>query len=154
MGFSNFSSYLNYRYILFCLKLAICQIFLLILVRAALNLLSNFDPFEHAYAQPALRASGVAKPEQPFPPGQLGREDVLYGEQSNINGEENNPLLDDKATVRLKSLNQRDRSILNQWWTNQILAAGPQDNFSVLIGEESGTVRLGRRNNDENYGVV
>lgn len=117
-------------------------------------LLNNFDPFEHAYAQPALRATGVAKPEQPFPPGQLGREDVLYGEQSNVNGEENNPLLDDKATVRLKSLNQRDRSILNQWWTNQILSAGPQDNFSVLIGEESGTVRLGRRNNDENYGVV
>jgi len=43
-------------------------------------LLSNFDPYEHAYCQPALRASPFAKPEQPFPPGKLGKDDVLPGD--------------------------------------------------------------------------
>jgi len=112
-------------------------------------LLSNFDPYEHAYCQPALRASPLAKPEQPFPPGQLGKDDVLPGDGMNADRFEDNPI-DDKATVRLKSLNQRDRAILNHWWSTQIQAAGKQDVFSVLVGEESGTLRLGRKHASDN----
>ena len=107
-------------------------------------LLSNHDRYQDAYCQPALRASPIAKPEQPFPPGQLGKEDGLSGDGLNAERFEVNPL-DDKATVRLKSLNQRDRAILNHWWSTQILGAGPQDVFSVLVGEASGTLRLGRK---------
>jgi len=62
---------------------------------------------------------------------------------------EDNPI-DDKATVRLKSLNQRDRAILNHWWSTQIQATGKQDVFSVLVGEESGTLRLGRKHASDN----
>ena len=114
-------------------------------------LLSNFDPYEHAYCQPALRASPLAKPEQPFPPGQLGKDDVLPGDGMNAERFDDNTIpIDDKATVRLKSLNQRDRAILNHWWSTQIQAAGPQSVFSVLVGEESGTLRLGRKHTSDN----
>jgi hypothetical protein len=114
-------------------------------------LLSNFDPYEHAYCQPALRASPLAKPEQPFPPGQLGKDDVLPGDGMNADRFDDNTIpIDDKATVRLKSLNQRDRAILNHWWSTQIQAAGPQAVFSVLVGEESGTLRLGRKHTSDN----
>ena len=30
----------------------------------------------------------------------------------------------DKATVRLKSLNHRDRIVLNHWWKQQLEASG------------------------------
>ena len=107
-------------------------------------LITNFDRYQDAYCQPALRASSIAKPEQPFPPGQLGNEDGFSDDGLNKEGFEDNPN-DDEATVRLKSLNQRDRAIWNHWWNTQILGAGPQDVFSVLVGETSGTLRLGRK---------
>mmetsp|Transcript_3109 Transcript_3109/g.5787 ORF Transcript_3109/g.5787 Transcript_3109/m.5787 type:complete len:1064 (-) Transcript_3109:263-3454(-) len=105
--------------------------------------LGDFDPFEHAYCQPALRANPVARPEQPFPPGQLGTDEFLSCE--NFEGLKEGDLCDDKATVRLKSLNHRDRKILNHWWSSQMQAAGQQKLLSVLVGNESGTLRLGRR---------
>ncbi len=103
-------------------------------------LMSDFDPYEHAYCQPALRANPAARPEQPLPPAQLGREDSTV----ELGPDEYRPP-DDKATVRLKSLSQRDRSILNDWWNEQIEASGKQDVLGVLVGEESGTLRLGRK---------
>uniref|UniRef100_A0A7S3QEH8 CSC1/OSCA1-like 7TM region domain-containing protein n=2 Tax=Chaetoceros debilis TaxID=122233 RepID=A0A7S3QEH8_9STRA len=109
-------------------------------------LLSDFDPYEHAYCQPALRSNPEARPEQPVPPGQLGKEESLFDSEApnDLNAEGYNPA-DDKATVRLKSLNERDRAILNNWWNEQVDISGRQDFFSVLMGEESGTLRLGRR---------
>jgi len=108
-------------------------------------LLSDFDPYEHAYCQPALRANPYARPEQPFPPAQLGKEEASkHGcESPTIDGMES--IGDDKATVRLKSLNQQDRAILNQWWEQQLKASEPHDFLQILIGEESGSLRLGRR---------
>ena len=41
--------------------------------------IGKVDPFEHAYVQPALRATSRARPEQPFPPAQLGREEKFLG---------------------------------------------------------------------------
>lgn len=110
--------------------------------------LGDFDPFEHAYCQPALRANPVAKPEQPFPPGQLGMEGLSSCD--NLQGmKEGGDFCDDKATVRLKSLSHRDRKILNHWWSSQMQAAGQQKLLSVLVGNESGTLRLGRRDPGE-----
>jgi len=43
----------------------------------AFDELREIDSFLHAYRQPALRANLSTRPEQPFPPGQLGREDVI-----------------------------------------------------------------------------
>jgi len=113
-------------------------------------LLSDFDPYEHAYCQPALRANPVARPEQPFPPAQLGNEDVFAKDTVNTNMNVEEPFTgDEKASVRLKSLNQRDRTILNHWWSQQIQAAGKQDFLSILVGEQSGTLRLGRKYNSD-----
>jgi hypothetical protein len=113
------------------------------------NLISGHDPFEQAYLQPALRANPRAKPEQPFPPAQLGREDVLFGQQQhssgvNVSGSSDG-MLDSGATVRLKSMSQQDRKLTNRWWEDQIQSCGEQDLFSVLVGEECGTLTLGRR---------
>lgn len=107
------------------------------------------DPFEHAYIQPALRATPRARPEQPFPPAQLGREEVLLQKQSNTHNVEVDQAYDERATVRLKSLNQNDRKLVNNWWIDQFQSSGKQSFFSVLVGEESGTLKLGRqfRNN-------
>jgi hypothetical protein len=111
---------------------------------------SDFNPFEHAYCQPALRANPDAKPEQPFPPSQLGQSEETFidnpslmaeGDSSTGNNEKGG--MGDKATVRLKSLNHRDRIVLNHWWKQQLDASGKQALFSVLIGQESGTLRLG-----------
>jgi len=122
----------------------------------AFDELRELDPFLDAYRQPALRANPRARPEQPFPPGQLGREEVLMnrsnnrGEQASAAGGLNGGLFDDrvgdaKATVRLKSLNQRDRNMVDHWWAQQFEASGEQDFVSVLVGEEGGTLRLGKK---------
>jgi hypothetical protein len=94
-----------------------------------------FDPFENAYLQPSLRADPQARPEQPCPPAQLGRpetHDVSFSSG------------DDKATVQLKSLNQEDRHQLDLWWRDQVKIAGKQRFLKILIGEESGSLRLGK----------
>lgn len=122
----------------------------------AFDELRELDPFLDAYRQPALRANPRARPEQPFPPGQLGREEVLMnrnnrgGRNPTANGA-NGGLFDErvgdaKATVRLKSLNQRDRNMVDHWWAQQFEASGEQDFVSVLVGEEGGTLRLGKKN--------
>ena len=109
--------------------------------------LGDLDPFENAYCQPALRANPHARPEQPFQPAQLGPEDVLLNDPTLFDGgyEAKTEMTDSTATVRLKSLNQKDRRALNFWWNQQVLSAGKQRFLSVLVGEESGTLRLGKK---------
>jgi len=103
-----------------------------------------FDPFENAYLQPALRADPQARPEQPCPPAQLGRPDTSAG--LNHGPTQLNPVswTDDKATVQLKSLNQEDRHQLDMWWKDQMKLAGKQRFLKILVGEESGSLRLGK----------
>jgi Calcium-dependent channel, 7TM region, putative phosphate len=113
------------------------------------NLIGGHDPFEQAYLQPALRANPRAKPEQPFPPAQLGREDALFGlpnPPANIISDPSEaPILDCGATVRLKSMSQQDRKLTNRWWEDQMQRCGDQNFFSILMGEECGTLTIGRR---------
>jgi len=118
------------------------------------TLIGGYDPFEQAYLQPALRANPRARPEQPFPPAQLGREDILFGRKTSTSNKNNNysglpdeddSMLDSGATVRLKSMSQQDRKLTNRWWDDQIQRCGDQNVFSILIGEECGTLTLGRR---------
>ena len=117
------------------------------------TLIGGYDPFEQAYVQPALRANPRAKPEQPFPAAQLGREDVLFGRQSSNNKNNSSSclpdvddsMLDSGATVRLKSMSQQDRKLTNRWWDDQMQRCGDQNFFSILMGEECGTLTLGRR---------
>lgn len=108
--------------------------------------LGPFDPFEYAYLQPALRAVPRARPEQPFPPSQLGREEFFAGKRFSKAANSND---DDKrgqdATVRLKSLNFQDRCLIDEWWNDQLKRAGEQRLFSILIGERSGTLLLGKK---------
>jgi len=107
----------------------------------------QFDPFEQAYLQPALRANPRARPEQPFPPAQLGQEDVLFGQQSSMPGSSINvpPILNSGATVRLKSMSQQDRKLTNLWWADQCQRCGEQNTFNILIGNECGTLTTGGR---------
>ena len=110
---------------------------------------AGFDPYDQAYLQPALRANPRAKPEQPFPPAQLGREDVLFGRAS---AKKNNTgpvgfddsMIDSGATVRLKSMSQQDRKLTNRWWDDQMQRCGEQNVFAILMGD-CGTLTLGRR---------
>lgn len=100
-----------------------------------------YDPFRKAYLQPSLRANPRARPEQPFPAAQLGREqayqhDGVGSESSSTDGGWH----DGRATVRLKSMNQNDRRLINRWWNDQLQRAGSQNNFLILIGEECGTL--------------
>jgi len=101
-----------------------------------------YDPFKRAYLQPALRANPRARPEQPFPPNQLGREEVLQ-----------QPAGDDQllhssgATVRLKGMNQLNRRLVNRWWNDQLQCCGDQNILNILIGEECGSLTIGRRAN-------
>jgi hypothetical protein len=104
---------------------------------------SGWDPFERAYVQPALRANPRARPEQPFPPAQLGREDALF--TSSMDSE--SQYFDSGATVRLRAMNQQDRRLVNRWWNDQFQHAGDQNLISVLVGEECGTLTLGKRAN-------
>ena len=108
------------------------------------NLIGGHDPFEQAYMQPALRANPRAKPEQPFPPAQLGREDALFG-QHGVSDSPDNAVLDSSATVRLKNMSQQDRKLTNRWWEDQMQRSGNQNVLSILMGEECGTLTIGRR---------
>ena len=111
--------------------------------------IGGYDPFEHAYVQPALRANPRARPEQPFPPAQLGSEEALFGKvpPSSSSGGGDSDMLDASATVRLKSLNQQDRRLLNRWWNDQLQNAGRQNVLAILTGEECGTLTISRRAN-------
>jgi hypothetical protein len=112
--------------------------------------IGGFDPFQQAYLQPALRANPRSKPEQPFPPAQLGRENVVFGmggSQGGTGTSEIDMMVDSGATVRLKSLNQQDRRLVNRWWKDQLQRCGPQNVLSIAIGEECGTLTIGRRAN-------
>lgn len=104
--------------------------------------IGGYDPFEQAYLQPALRANPRARPEQPFPPAQLGREEALFGPTG-----DGDQFLESGATVRLKSMNQQDRRLVNRWWNDQLQHAGDQNIISILMGEECGTLTLGKRAN-------
>lgn len=103
--------------------------------------IGGYDPFEQAFLQPALRANPRARPEQPFPPAQLGREDALFGQSGSSDGQ----YLESGATVRLKNMNQQDRRLVNRWWKDQLQRAGDQNIISILMGEECGTLTLGKR---------
>lgn len=111
--------------------------------------IGNIDPFENAYIQPALRATPRARPEQPFPPAQLGREELFLGGGSNINPTVSSSstleeeTLVNQATVRLKSMNREDRELVDVWWQEKLVEAGPQNWMSVLTGQSCGTLRLG-----------
>ena len=106
------------------------------------NLIGDSDPFEFAYVQPVIRATANARPEQPFPPEQLGREEILFGTSAGstvgVIGED--ALYDESATVRVQCHDQQDRRHLNQWWRDQLRRHGHQRLFHILIGEESGTL--------------
>jgi hypothetical protein len=105
--------------------------------------IGGWDPFERAYLQPALRANPRARPEQPFPPAQLGREDALFS----MSTDSDSQFLECGATVRLKGMNQQDRRLVNRWWSDQLQRAGDQNIISILAGEECGTLTLGERTN-------
>lgn len=106
------------------------------------GLIGDSDPFEFAYVQPVIRATPHARPEQPFPPEQLGREEVLFGSNAGstvgLIGEE--AVYDESATVRVMNHNQQERKLLNRWWKDQLKRHGQQRLFHILIGEESGTL--------------
>jgi len=101
-----------------------------------------YDPFENAYIQPALRANPRARPEQPFPPAQLGREDLSSGGLGDGGPQVSSFVLDSGARVRLKGLHQRDRRNLNNWWNAQFKKCGDQNILRILIGEECGTLTI------------
>lgn len=123
--------------------------------------IGRYDPFENAYVQPALRAAPRARPEQPFPPAQLGREDITTtysqavaaasGVAAGASGlvpehrkqPQSDPrVFDSGGRVRLKGLHQRDRHNLNNWWNEQLEKAGEQDILKILMGEECGTLTI------------
>jgi len=112
------------------------------------NLIGDSDPFELAYVQPVIRANPHARPEQPFPPAQLGREEVLLGNSaagSTVGDIGEDDAYDDSATVRVKYHNQYNRRQLNKWWVEQLKIHKHQRLFHVLIGEESGTLTWDNR---------
>ena len=55
-------------------------------------------------------------------------------------------MLDTNATVRLKSLNREDRKRVDSWWHDQLQRSEDQHWLRLLIGEEGGTLVLGKRN--------
>jgi hypothetical protein len=140
-------------------------------------LIGNFDPFRKAYQQPALRANPRARPEQPFPAAQLGRESMMgrFGVGSVSTGaggggggitkpmdvDRVSPIhaddsteddwQDSGATVRLKCLNQHDRRLVNRWWNDQLQRAGDQNLFGILTGEECGTLTLSSDSDSLHY---
>lgn len=107
------------------------------------NFIGEYDPFHLAYIQPSLRANPRARPEQPFPVAQLGPEDFLTGNGSSESSTSDGGWYDSRATVRLKSMNQNDRRLINRWWEDQIQRAGRQNILEILIGEECGSLTLG-----------
>jgi Calcium-dependent channel, 7TM region, putative phosphate/Late exocytosis, associated with Golgi transport/Cytosolic domain of 10TM putative phosphate transporter len=114
------------------------------------NLIGRYDPFENAYVQPALRANPRARPEQPFPVAQLGPDDTYYRPDSGESiSTQASSWHDSRATVRLKSMNQQDRRLINAWWNDQLQRAGDQNVFAILIGEECGTLTISGLQNGE-----
>ena len=113
--------------------------------------IGKIDPFQHAFVQPALRAAPRARPEQPFPPAQLGREEKFLGSRwkggDKLLETSLPPLeedaLDGSAIVRLKFLSQEDRRLVDSWWEEQMQLAGKQNWLSVLSGQECGTLLIG-----------
>jgi len=83
--------------------------------------------------QPALRACPKARPEQPFPPAQLGKVESLFTCDR----------ADRTGTVKLNKLGHSERVAINEFWKEQVLKAGKQNLLSVLIGDECGTLRIG-----------
>jgi len=119
------------------------------------HLIGDSDPFELAYVQPVIRANPHARPEQPFPPAQLGREEVLLGSSSvgstvGVIGEDD--AYDDSATVRVKYHDQYNRRLLNKWWAEQLQIHKHQRLFHVLTGEESGTLTWDNRSQRVHHG--
>lgn len=104
------------------------------------TLIGQHDPFRKAYLQPCLRSDPRARPEQPFPAVQLGSPDHAPSETISDDGEE--IYHDSGATVRLKSMNQQDRKLINRWWDDQLQSAGEQNLLWILAGEECGTLTL------------
>ena len=106
--------------------------------------IGRYDPFQKAYLQPALRANPRARPEQPFPVAQLGpaANNRLVREGSSESTSTDGGWHDSRATVRLKSMNQQDRRLINRWWNDQLQRAGEQNVLAILIGEECGTMTI------------
>ena len=110
------------------------------------HFIGESDPFELAYLQPVIRASPHARPEQPFPPAQLGKEEVLLGNTtgsavgSTMGTIGEDEAYDDSATVRVQHHNQQNRRELNKWWINKMKQHEKQRMLHLLIGEECGTV--------------
>jgi len=111
------------------------------------GLIGENDPFELAYVQPVIRASPYARPEQPFPPAQLGRDAAIHGNSSmnSMAGSTagvivEDEIYDDTASVRVQHHNQNDRRRLNQWWTDQMARYENERLFYIVIGEECGTM--------------
>mmetsp|Transcript_17375 Transcript_17375/g.39223 ORF Transcript_17375/g.39223 Transcript_17375/m.39223 type:complete len:185 (+) Transcript_17375:95-649(+) len=100
------------------------------------HLVGDYDPFEDAYIQPSLRANPHARPEQPFPPEQLGKETGSFQEEEEGRGK--------SATVRMRGCNEKDRDYFDKWWADQILISGEQQMWNIITGEESGTLLIGR----------
>jgi hypothetical protein len=103
--------------------------------------IGRHDPFRKAYIQPALRANPRARPEQPFPVAQLGPEEIMKRTSSESSSTDGG-WQDSRATVRLKSMNQHDRKLIDRWWNDQLQHAGEQNVWSILIGEECGTLTI------------
>ena len=95
--------------------------------------------------QPVLRANPRAKPEQPFPPSQLGSENALFAPRNSVAPDDASALIDCTASVRLKAFDQQDRKETNRWWNEQLQKAGPQNMIPILIGLECGTLTAGSR---------
>lgn len=110
--------------------------------------IGKHDPFRKAYLQPALRANPRARPEQPFPVAQLGRPETFFGTEVMTDSTDSD-LQDSNATVRLKSMNQLDRRLVNRWWNDQLQRCGEPNLFSILIGEECGTLTLSSKSNGD-----
>ena len=109
--------------------------------------IGKYDPFRKAYQQPSLRANPRARPEQPFPAAQLGREEDFMSPNAHRNSNSSldttvEEWQDSGATVRLKSLNQQDRRMINRWWEDQLQRAGDPNWLNVLAGEECGNLML------------
>jgi hypothetical protein len=111
------------------------------------GLIGENDPFELAYVQPVIRASPYARPEQPFPPAQLGRDAAIHGNSSmnSMAGSTagvivEDEIYDDTASVRVQHHNQNDRRRLNQWWNDQMARYENERLFYIVIGEECGTM--------------
>jgi hypothetical protein len=110
--------------------------------------IGRHDPFRKAYLQPALRANPRARPEQPFPVAQLGRPEAFFGTEVMTDSNDSD-LQDSNATVRLKSMNQLDRRLVNRWWNDQLQRCGEPNLYSILIGEECGTLTLSSKNDGD-----